>query len=86
MCLRAVGHDLLVFLRLESPFLCGEPESFQVSPPISDDEDDFDPFAPYEFSEGTFEFKRQGAPPKMKKFGRYPFMPSMLAGRDVLHT
>ncbi|CAE7027191.1 Polb [Symbiodinium natans] len=55
----------------------GYPE--YVSPPVSDD-DDFDPSAPYEFSEGTFERKRKGAPPKMKKFGRYPFLPSMLAG------
>lgn len=51
-----------------------------ASPPISDDEDDFDPTAPYEFVEGTFERKRKGAPQNMKKFGRYPFMPSMLAG------
>jgi len=51
-----------------------------VSPPVSDDEDDFDPTAPYEFVEGTYERKRKGAPQSMKKFGRYPFMPSMLAG------
>eukprot|EP00913_Durusdinium_trenchii_P013606 g12776.t1 len=51
-----------------------------VSPPVSDEDDDFDPSAPYEFVEGTFERKRRGAPPNMKKFGRYPFMPSMLAG------
>mmetsp|Transcript_34665 Transcript_34665/g.80898 ORF Transcript_34665/g.80898 Transcript_34665/m.80898 type:complete len:819 (+) Transcript_34665:23-2479(+) len=56
----------------------GYPE--YVSPPVSDDEDDFDPAAPYEFSDDTFECKRKGAPPKMKKFGRYPFLPSMLAG------
>ena len=47
------------------------------------DDDDFDPSAPYEFSEGTFERKRKGAPPKMKKFGRYPFLPSMLAGGAI---
>ena len=51
-----------------------------MSPEVSDDEDDFDPTAPYEFVEGTFERKRKGAPQNMKKFGRYPFMPSMLAG------
>ena len=56
--------------------------SLKVSPPVSDDEDDFDPAAPYEFSDDTFECKRKGAPPKMKKFGRYPFLPSMLAGRS----
>lgn len=55
---------------------------WQASPPISDDEDDFDPTAPYEFVEGTFERKRKGAPQNMKKFGRYPFMPSMLAGGE----
>ena len=54
--------------------------SLKVSPPVSDDEDDFDPSAPYEFSDDTFECKRKGAPPNMKKFGRYPFLPSMLAG------
>ena len=56
---------------------------WQASPPISDDEDDFDPTAPYEFVEGTFERKRKGAPQNMK-FGRYPFMPSMLAGGECL--
>lgn len=57
----------------------------QVSPPVSDDEDDdFDNTAPYEFVEGTFERKRKGAPQNMKKFGRYPFMPSMLAGRSSI--
>ena len=55
----------------------------EVSPPVSDDEDDFDPSAPYEFCDDTFERKRKGAPPKMKKFGRYPFLPSMLAGWGV---
>ena len=51
---------------------------------MSDDDDDFDPSAPYEFSDGTFERKRKGAPPSMKKFGRYPFLPSMLAGRTTV--
>eukprot|EP00438_Fugacium_kawagutii_P022654 Skav224878 [mRNA] locus=scaffold1112:147858:153044:+ [translate_table: standard] len=40
---------------------------FQVSPPVSDDEDDFDNTAPYEFVEGTFERKRKGAPQNMKE-------------------
>ena len=50
---------------------------------MDNDEDDFDPTAPYEFVEGTFERKRKGAPQNMK-FGRYPFMPSMLAGGECL--
>ena len=48
-----------------------------MSPPSSDEED-FDPTAPYEFGEG-FEMQRRGEV-KMKKFQKYPFMPSMLAG------
>eukprot|EP00438_Fugacium_kawagutii_P022655 Skav224879 [mRNA] locus=scaffold1112:216130:228109:+ [translate_table: standard] len=44
----------------------------KVSPPVSDDEDDFDNTAADEFVEGTFERKRKGAPQNMKKFGRYP--------------
>lgn len=50
------------------------------SQPVSDDEDDYDPDAPFEFDGHTFEKRRKGAPPKMKKFGRFPFLPSMLSG------
>eukprot|EP00930_Biecheleria_cincta_P031978 TRINITY_DN22187_c0_g2_i1.p1 TRINITY_DN22187_c0_g2~~TRINITY_DN22187_c0_g2_i1.p1 ORF type:complete len:845 (-),score=203.92 TRINITY_DN22187_c0_g2_i1:83-2617(-) len=50
-----------------------------VSPPNSDEEDDFDPFAPFEFNGDSFERQRKGQV-KMKKFGRYPYLPSMLCG------
>ncbi|CAE8675544.1 unnamed protein product, partial [Polarella glacialis] len=49
------------------------------SPPTSEDEDDYDPDAPYEFHGDTFERCRQGTS-KRKKFSRYPFLPSMLCG------
>lgn len=52
-----------------------------VSPPVSDDEEEvYDPEAEYELDEHTMEIKKKGAAPKMKKFKRYPFLPSMLAG------
>lgn len=59
----------------------GLEESAYTSPPVSDDEeDDYDPSQPWEFNEETFEKQRRGAAPKLKKLGRFPFLPSMLSG------
>merc|ERR1712062_957901 len=46
----------------------------------SDGEDDFEPWKQYEYDEHTMEKRRKGALPNMKKFRRYPFLPSMLVG------
>lgn len=50
------------------------------SPADSGDEEEYDPTAAYEYDEYTFEKRRKGAPPKMKKFTKYPFLPSMMCG------
>eukprot|EP00811_Abedinium_folium_P002335 NODE_1213_length_2559_cov_4.817434.p1 GENE.NODE_1213_length_2559_cov_4.817434~~NODE_1213_length_2559_cov_4.817434.p1 ORF type:complete len:834 (-),score=313.21 NODE_1213_length_2559_cov_4.817434:57-2480(-) len=55
-------------------------EKAYESPPVSDEEDDHDPRARYELDEHTMEHRKVGAPPKMKRFNRYPFLPSMLCG------
>mmetsp|Transcript_72530 Transcript_72530/g.125861 ORF Transcript_72530/g.125861 Transcript_72530/m.125861 type:complete len:833 (-) Transcript_72530:86-2584(-) len=68
-----------------APFI-GEKEDVEdpyESPPVSDDEDDEDDDAEgaeWELDESTMELRRKGAKPKMKKFSRFPFLPSMLCG------
>jgi len=58
-----------------------EDQEAYESPPDSDAEEE-DPFAEYEYEydEYTFEKRRKGAPVNMKKFTKYPFLPSMVYG------
>lgn len=55
-------------------------EEAQESSDGSDEDEEYDPTASYEYDECTCQWKRQGAPPKMGRLTRYPFLPSMLCG------
>mmetsp|Transcript_84098 Transcript_84098/g.262654 ORF Transcript_84098/g.262654 Transcript_84098/m.262654 type:complete len:680 (+) Transcript_84098:3-2042(+) len=60
--------------------VAAEEKPWETPPASDEEEEEFDPTVAYEYDEYTFEKRRKGAPPKMRKFKKYPFLPSMLAG------